>query len=155
PQAPLPRPQPRSRDSSLPPRPGPPPPGPQPAPPAREANWGTPHSPARPAHPPSVGSSAKPLPGLAPHYDPGQRPAARRPPLGNRPAEPLDTKRRSDCRIGAGAAVVAVASGGSDGLSLEPPAGWVQLGLLTTCQLIGPLAVVWFKRGANADQALE
>jgi hypothetical protein len=49
---------------------------------------------------------------------------------------------------------MAVVSRGSDGLSLEPPAGWLQPGLLTTCQLIGSLAVVWLKRGANADQAL-
>jgi len=49
---------------------------------------------------------------------------------------------------------VTVVSRGSDGLSLEPPAGWVQPGLLTTCQLIGSLAVAWLKRGANARQAL-
>src|SRR5262249_60495991 len=35
------------------------------------------------------------------------------------------------CRIGAGAAVVAVVSRGSDGLALEPPADWLQPGLLT------------------------
>jgi hypothetical protein len=50
---------------------------------------------------------------------------------------------------------VAVVSRGSDELSLEPPAGWVQSGLLTTCQLIGFLAVAWLIRGANAQQALE
>jgi hypothetical protein len=42
-------------------------------------------------------------------------------------------------RIGAGAAVVAVVSRGSDGLAHEPPAGRVRPGLLTTCQLIGSL----------------
>src|SRR5262245_4216998 len=43
------------------------------------------------------------------------------------------------CRIGAGAAVVAVVSRGSDGLALEPPAGRVRPGLLTTCQPVGSL----------------
>src|SRR5215831_20799671 len=43
------------------------------------------------------------------------------------------------CKIGAGAAVVTVVSRGSDGLALEPPAGCVQPGLLTTCQPVGSL----------------
>jgi len=34
---------------------------------------------------------------------------------------------------------VAVVSRGSDGLALEPPAGWLQPGLLTTCQPVGSL----------------
>jgi transposase len=45
---------------------------------------------------------------------------------------------------------VAVVSRGSDGLALEPPAGCVQPGLLTTCQPVGSLAVAWLERGANA-----
>src|SRR5215471_11187687 len=40
-------------------------------------------------------------------------------------------------RIGAGAAVVTVVSRGPDGLALDPPAGCVQPGLLTTCQPVG------------------
>ena len=62
---------------------------------AREGNRGTTLSPARPAHTPSTGSSAKPLPDPNPHYDPGAIPRARRPrPVRRkRSAEPLDTKR--------------------------------------------------------------
>ena len=41
---------------------------------AREGNRGTTLSPARPAHTPNTGSSAKPLPDPPPPYDPGQRP---------------------------------------------------------------------------------
>ena len=41
---------------------------------AREGSRGTTLSPARPAHTPGTGSSAKPLPDLTPHYDHGQLP---------------------------------------------------------------------------------
>jgi transposase len=59
-------------------------------------NRGTTLPPARPAHTPNTGSSAKPLPGLTPHYDPAQHPGRMpRPPLPGNPTEPLDTKRHS------------------------------------------------------------
>src|SRR6516164_611455 len=63
----------------------------------REGNRGTTPSPARPAHTPKTGSSAKPLPDLPPPYDPGHRPTGTRPPpaQGNDPPEPLDAKRHS------------------------------------------------------------
>jgi hypothetical protein len=61
---------------------------------AREGTRGTALSPARPAHTPNTGSSAKPLPDLPPPYDPGPG-RRRRPPhaLPERQPEPLDAKR--------------------------------------------------------------
>jgi hypothetical protein len=75
------------------PTPGPPPQ--RPVPRVREGNRGATRSPAWLAHTPNTGSSAKPLPDLNPHYDPGAIPRARRPrPVRReRSAEPLDTKR--------------------------------------------------------------
>jgi transposase len=57
---------------------------PTPAPPPRlvprirEGNRGATLPPARPAHTPSTGSSAKPLPDLNPHYDPGRDPQSKK-----------------------------------------------------------------------------
>ena len=45
----------------------------------REGNRGATLSPARPAHTPRTGSSAKPLPDPNPHYDPSPMATARRP----------------------------------------------------------------------------
>jgi hypothetical protein len=56
---------------------------------------------------------------------------------------------RPYCSIGAGAAVVAVVSRGSDGLALEPPADCLQSGLLTTCQPVGSLP----RRGSKEARA--
>ena len=69
----------------------------RPGPRAREGNRGTTLSPARPAHTPSTGSSAKPLPDPNPHYDPGPIPPPRPPrpstPRKESPPEPRDTKK--------------------------------------------------------------
>jgi transposase len=67
---------------------------------AREGSRGTTLSPARPAHTPGTGSSAKPLPDLLPHYDSCQHPAAPRPtPLSPAAADPA--RRRAAGQGGA------------------------------------------------------
>jgi hypothetical protein len=81
------------------PTPGGPPPRPGPG--AREGNRGTTLSPARPAHTPHTGSSAKPLPDPEPAYDrpPRAGEPCHRSRLRGTPREPLDAKRhRSVCR---------------------------------------------------------
>jgi transposase len=62
---------------------------------------GTTLSPARPAHTPDTGSSAKPLPDLTPPYDPGHTPLRTRPHPAQRkrPGEPLDAKRSRYARL--------------------------------------------------------
>jgi transposase len=61
---------------------------------AREGSRGTTLSPARPDCTPRTGSSAKPLPDLLPPYDPGQKPAAPRPPLSPAAADPAGDEPR-------------------------------------------------------------
>jgi transposase len=75
---------------------------PQPEVRAREGSRGTTLSPARPYCTPHTGSSAKPLPDLLPPYDPGQKPAAPRPPLSPAAADPA--RRRAAGQGGAPAA---------------------------------------------------
>jgi transposase len=58
------------------PTPGPPPQ--RPVPRVREGNRGATLSPAWLAHTPNTGSSAKPLPDLNPHYDPGRDPQSKK-----------------------------------------------------------------------------
>ena len=67
---------------------------------AREGTWGTTLSPARPAHTPGIGSSAKPLPDPLQPYDRQPQPGVgrRRDPQRGKCHAPLDAKRHRSAR---------------------------------------------------------
>jgi transposase IS116/IS110/IS902 family protein len=68
----------------------------RPGPRAREGTRGTTLHPARPAHTPHASSSDKPLPDLAPAYDPAPLQAHRRSRSRRKPRQPLDTNSKED-----------------------------------------------------------